>query len=203
MKTIEIKTYSFEELSKEAQAKVIEAKNTINVDDNFWFEHIKDHFLSEDHEVAKYFEVTNMYFSGFWSNGDGAMFEYDGLTDTLLHEAIDSLKLPKYKKQAMKQIGIASGKGTHSGHYYHERSCYHALYFECDSIEYENIDKLFYDYHTELEEYVEEKYRDFARELYADLEKEYDYFTSEEVIKETIIANDYEFTADGSTNINL
>jgi hypothetical protein len=40
--------------------------------------------------------------------------------------------------------------------------------------------------------------RDYMRWIYRTLEKEYDYMTSEEAIKETIIANDYEFTKDGS-----
>jgi len=39
--------------------------------------------------------------------------------------------------------------------------------------------------------------RDLARWLYRRLEQEYEYRTSDEVVDETIIANDYTFTESG------
>ena len=47
------------------------------------------------------------------------------------------------------------------------------------------------------EKIVTEALRDLARWLYRQLEREYTYLTSDEVVDETIIANEYTFTDDG------
>jgi hypothetical protein len=55
---------------------------------------------------------------------------------------------------------------------------------------------------AELEEGLGEIITDFAREkskeIYRDLEKEYDYLHSDEYIQEIIEENDYEFDEDGN-----
>jgi len=47
------------------------------------------------------------------------------------------------------------------------------------------------------EEIVIDALRDLARWLYRQLEREYDYLSSDEVVDETIIANGYTFTEAG------
>lgn len=42
-----------------------------------------------------------------------------------------------------------------------------------------------------------EALRDLARWLYRQLEREYDYLTSDEAVDEAIVANEYSFTVDG------
>jgi hypothetical protein len=49
----------------------------------------------------------------------------------------------------------------------------------------------------DAEETVIEALRDLARWLYRQLEREYDYLSSDEAVDETIIANDYTFTDTG------
>lgn len=193
MKTIEIKLYKFEELTKEAQQKTIEKYYAINVEYYDWYTPTTEQFK----DMTKDFEVEKVYFSGFASQGDGAMFEYSGVTQELFDSAIDSLKLPNYKKSAMKLSGCFSAKGTHQGHYSHEKCCYHVMDFEPIYDNRDNINELFDTHHIELEEYITEKYEEIAKQLYRELESENDYLTSEEAIKETLIANEYEFTEDG------
>lgn len=193
MRTIETKVYNFEELSKEAQQKAIEKYSYINVEYFDWYESTIEVFK----EQTKDFEVDKVYFSGFYSQGDGAMFEYSDISKELFAEAVNSLKLPNYKKSAMIKGGYFSGSGSHSGHYSHEKCCYHNLNFEANDCEHDNINDLFYTYHRELEDYITEKYESIARQLYRELESENDYLTSEEAIKETLIANEYEFTEEG------
>lgn len=193
MRTIEIKLYKFNELSEEAKKNAIEKLHDINVNSSFWHECIVDMFK----EDTQKFEVEKVYFSGFWSQGDGAMFEYSGISQELFEEAIDSLKIDNYKKNAMKKAGIFSVKGKQQGCYYHEKSCNHIMYFENNDVLHENIDSLFYEFHSELEDFIEDKYIELARELYNKLENEYEYQTSEEAIIETIECNDYEFTEEG------
>jgi len=50
---------------------------------------------------------------------------------------------------------------------------------------------------ADAEETVIEALRDLARWLYRQLEREYDYLSSDEAVDETIIANDYTFTEPG------
>ena len=49
----------------------------------------------------------------------------------------------------------------------------------------------------DAEETVTEALRDLARWLYRQLEREYDYLTSDEAVDEAIVANEYSFTVDG------
>ena len=49
----------------------------------------------------------------------------------------------------------------------------------------------------DAEEVVTEALRDLARWLYRQLEREYDYLSSDEVVDETIAANQYTFTEAG------
>ena len=50
---------------------------------------------------------------------------------------------------------------------------------------------------ADAEETVMEALRDLARWLYRQLEREYDYLTSDEAVDEAIVANEYSFTVDG------
>lgn len=50
---------------------------------------------------------------------------------------------------------------------------------------------------ADAEEAVAEALRDLARWLYRQLEREYDYLSSDEVVDETIITNGYTFTEAG------
>ena len=50
---------------------------------------------------------------------------------------------------------------------------------------------------ADAEDTVTEALRDLARWLYRQLEREYEYQTSDEVTDEAILANEYTFTGDG------
>ena len=138
-----------------------------------------------------------IFFSGFWSQGDGACFEgyysyrkhspseirsYAPL-DTTLHGIADAL-------QAVQQRNFYQlrAEATHRGHYYHEY---------CMSISVTRDSPTYQDMTADAEEIVIEALRDLARWLYLQLEREYDYLTSDEVIDEAIVANEYTFTGAG------
>lgn len=135
--------------------------------------------------------VPAIYFSGFWSQGDGASFEgtYSyrkgckreireyAPQDTRLHQIADSLVLV----QRRHFYGL-SAKITQSGHYSHEYTM--AADIERHGEEYESEELL-------------ECFRDFARWMYHQLESEYEYRTSDEQVDETILANEYTFLPDG------
>ena len=197
MRTIEQKVYSFTELSEAVQKKVIEKNYEINIHHD-WYECITESYEDEN----KYFEVNKVYFSGFWSQGDGAMFEYSGIKQTLIDEFIDSLNLSPMRKGWLENNIYVSGKGKHRGHYYHENCCNHAIYWEVDNGDLHWSDNLYQwleSFEDEFEIFVIDKYKDLCCDLYRDLEQHYEYLTSEEMIVETIKFNEYEFFENGDT----
>lgn len=195
-RTIRTKVYQFNELSNEAKQVAIEWANSVNLNTDDFDEFIKEEFT----ENEDFFTIDKVYYSGFWSQGDGAMFEYSGINKDFINTIIDGLKIPNWKKNVLKHCIYVSGNGRQSGHYYHENSCSHNIYIESDNgaQNYTNIENLIELYSSEIEEAIIDKYKDLARELYKTLETEYEYQTSEESISETIIANEYEFTKDGN-----
>ena len=143
--------------------------------------------------------VTGQYiFQWFWSQGDGAMFEYSGIKQQLVDEFIDSLNLSPMRKCWLENNIYVSGKGNHRGHYYHDNCCNHAIYWEVDNGDLHwssNFHQWLESFSEEFESFVIDKYKDMCRDLHRDLEREYDYLTSEDAIIETM--NEYEFFENG------
>jgi hypothetical protein len=193
MRTIEQKIYSFTELSEAVQKKVISDNYEINVKYE-WYELVYEDFI----ENNKYFEVDNIFFSGFWSQGDGAMFEYSSIKQELVDEFIDSLELSPMRRQWLENNICVSGKGKHRGHYYHENCCSHSIYWEVDNGDLDwtsNFYQWLESFAEDFEDFVVDRYRDLARDLYRTLEEEHDYLTSEDIIIESLV--NYEFYEDG------
>ncbi|NLS26477.1 hypothetical protein S2M10_14600 [Sphingomonas sp. S2M10] len=138
-----------------------------------------------------------IWFRGFWSQGDGACFdtwysyrkeapqrirEY-APQDTTLHGIADALQ--SVQRRNFYQLWA---EANHRGHYYHEYCM--AITVERDSPTWQGMTK-------DAEEVVTEALRDLARWLYRQLEREYDYLSSDEAVDETIAANEYTFTEAG------
>jgi hypothetical protein len=199
MRTIVTETiaYKFDELSKDSQEKAIENNRDANVTHDWW-DCIYYDFKENNNE---YFYIDRIYFSGFWSQGDGAMFEYSSVKGQLISDFLLTLDLSPMRKAWLNNNAYFYGKGKQIGHYYHEKSCSHSI-----GVEVDNGDILYgtnfrgwiesFDY--EFEKFVIDKYESMCCNLYSTLSKEYDYLTSDEVIKEYLIENDYEFDINGN-----
>ena len=204
MKTVELKLYKFDELSKEVQEKVIEKNRDINVYDD-WHEFILEDWIKEE-IPSKGFEATNIYYSGFWSQGDGAMFEYDGISNDLLNKFLDTMligtePLSPMRKQWILNNVYVSASGKHSGHYNHEGCCSHSIYWEVDNgdLHYStNFHQWLMSFADDFEAFIVEEYEYICRELYRSLEESYDYLTEERQIVETLYGQDYDYTEDGN-----
>lgn len=191
MKTIQINTSSFNELSEEAQQVAIENNRNILVHDN-WYEFTVDQFKEGKKENG--FFVDNIQFSGFYSQGDGAMFEGSFL---LNYESELNLILEYVKDKKISNL-IKSGKISfeigfnHYGHYSHEKS--YKYDYEIIGADYgSNI----YEYLYKLVDSVRQDYESNCKDLYKTLRKEYEYLCSDEQIKEYLIENDYCFDING------
>lgn len=190
MREATIKLYQFNELSEEAQKKVIE---NMQKDDSFlmydWYEYVFEIF-KEDMYKKYSCDVRDIFFSGFWSQGDGASFTGRIFIKDYLEATKQKSKyrsLWKYLEEYEPNIDIGQ-----SGHYSHENT----MYFNDHSF-YEGTEKQQEQLYKIMEE-IEDTFREEARQLYRELEQEYEYLTSDECIKEEIINAEYEFYADGT-----
>lgn len=196
--TTETNVYDINDVKSnpELLSKVLEKYRDINVDYNWWDDDYANH-----EENNNSFNITHRYFNGFYSQGDGAMFKYDGISSDLKDEFIDSLDLSSMRKEWLRNNVSVSGKGKQSGHYYHEKSCSHYIYWEvdngdlyCDCVFYQWIESFSY----KFEEFVIDKYEGMCSNLYSCLRETYNYLTSDEAILETLECNGYEFNINGS-----
>jgi len=187
MKTKIIKLYKFEELSKEAQAITIEKNYNINVDNDYWYEGIIDDW-KEDLEKLGYFD-PEIHFSGFWSQGDGAVFTAGVDIPKYIEE--HDLKMKRLAKfvegNEEPEIAIERIDSGYS-HKYTARTDYNLLI---------DLPKAVSKQLESLLEIIENERLELCDSIYRDLEKEYVGETSEEAIKETLVSNDYYFLAEG------
>lgn len=183
--TTKTEVYKFNELPKEVQEKALENQRDINTDYD-WFDCTVDD--SKQHLTEIGFNEPEIYFSGFWSQGDGASFKAQ----------VDLKKWLKVNKLANKYRALYfhadeySLNITKSGNYEHEYTMSIDDGYIGDYVSEKS--KLQYD---EVADMILENARDEARKIYKMLEKEYNYLSSDEAIKDTIEANDYDFTIDG------
>ena len=178
--------YKFAELCPGAQAKAIENKQNNGLDYE-WFEEV---FNDAKHSAGLLgIEINNIYFSGFYSQGDGACFtgrytykfewremlkEY-APTDKKLIEIGEALQAAQRSHSHLIRTDI-----VHRGRYNHE---YTMHLEEC---------------HADTENSVLEPLREFARWIYSQLEKENNYLSSDEVIAEDLKINGDEFIESGA-----
>lgn len=181
--------------------KLIDKYRNVYVDHNDWADNATDCFKSRMEALG--IHVDNVYWRGFWSQGDGAMFEGEvhdwgkylshlGYTDPILIDCAEQFWTYKW---------------THSGHYYHEYSVsYEDGVYRPDNPYTDTWDDAASDEDKfrgavwdaamdqqdllALTEKIQEDLRDHMRDLYNQLEEEYDSLTSDEIVIEWLEAND-------------
>lgn len=209
MRTIETTVYQYDELSDRAKEKAREWYSQFVFNDSCdW-----DCIYEDAANVAEILgidlrqkRVTLMngqhrydpciYFSGFSSQGDGACFEGNYVyakgaakkireyapQDAELHRIADALQEVQRRHFYRLVAGMA-----HRGHYHHSG---------CMDVSVEDSEDRWRDI-GDAEDDIRQLMRDFADWIYSQLEKEYEYQTSDEAVEEAIRANEYEFDEDG------
>lgn len=184
---------NFESLPEQVQQRVIEKHIDINTDHNWWG-FVYDNFKAdvESFEVV----VTDMHFSGFWSQGDGACFE--GRIRNM-RKFVDAVGEPFKAYAEMLHLEDISMSWSHRGHYCHEHCLAFQLHDDRSEIgDHEPVQELMRRVLMReddqlllgLEEDVIEWVKTKCRELYSQLEEEYESLTSDESIIDALEAND-------------
>lgn len=206
---IETTVYRLDELSEAAKDKARAWYREGGFDDD-WYDAVYEDFQRIAEILGISFKTRSVrlygggtrqepliWFTGFWSQGDGAAFEgyYSyrkgaaakirayAPKDAELHSIADVLQ--EVQRRNFYQL---TAEATHRGRYYHEY---------CMAISVTRDSPTWQDMTADAEETVIEVLRDLARWLYRQLEREYDDLTSDEAVDEAIIANDYTFTEAG------
>ena len=199
MRTIEIKLYSFEELSEAAQAKAIEQQRKFNDTEchSTWSTFILSDWQVKLSAWGFNTEIGAIKFCGFGSQGDGACFDCKDI-DLEVFCTKEKL-LTKYRTllNTLKKDSTYHSIYTHTNctRYLHS----HTRMIDGDLEVSENHDQVYYDnIWIKIVEDVQNKYYKLCDDIYRDLQEAYWHSTSDESVKAQIIANDYEFNEDGT-----
>jgi hypothetical protein len=196
MKTKTIELYEFDELPKNIQYKVVEKYYNINVDDDFWHSCILDKWVEKLQDMG--FNAPEISYTGFWSQGDGASFVCKEID---IKKFITSQKVKTEFKTLLNnlsrsEIDVNGSVDRIDYHYSHE----YTVVGNIEVLTYMDDTKrqdTCYKKGDELQELVTKTVRTLSRQIYHDLETEYEFLTKWEQIIETIKANEYTFTITG------
>lgn len=172
MRTIETTVYKFKELTKEAQSKAIENNYDINTFYNWW---------EATYEDAKTIGLNIEEFDLDRNKHCLGSVEYSP-------NETSNLILENHGEQCQTTV-IAIGFRSRWDNLVSEYS---------DGVKTDEVTE---ENEAEFDNLADELENEFKNDLLSEyanmLQRECDYLTSEEAIKETLIANEYEFTEDG------
>lgn len=195
MKTITINTYTFPELSEKAKDKARQYYHDAYMSDGFWHECIID----DAKEVGKLlgFDVRDVHFSGFSSQGDGASW-----TGGYEYAKGAPAAVASYTGNDAELIRIANGlQDIQRRHFYKLVASVSRAGYYCHShtmrADVEDRTDPYRDVRY-AEKDLLELFQDFADWIYKNLRNEYDYQTSDLAIAETFDANGVAFDANGN-----
>lgn len=198
MKTHTITTYSYDELNEKAQARAREWSKKQSENDTYWHESTIDD--AKECLGRAGFDIDNVWFRGFWSQGDGACFEGSWRAKDVNPAAVREYaprdeKLHQIADECARIAGLfpyAFFFVKHSGHYSHE----YCTEFDVHIVD-ENEDEIRTEEADKAEKALIEVSRSAMRWIYALLEDAHREEYGDENVAENIRINGYEFTEDG------
>jgi hypothetical protein len=214
MKTIMLKLYSFNQLDKAAKAKALTTYRDLNIGFDWWDDEFED-FM----QLCAYMGIAvikeSIKFRSFYSQGDGsgfsALVDIPKLVTAIANQSWKDyapmqefdFDVPQVDRRVMALVagGLLPGEPQIIG-----RSRQYGVVTNLGITEvikdgkthdniFEELDK--------LEEWLRSVAEILNRYLYQSLEKQYDFLTSDTAIKESLLTNEYLFTADGRSANHL
>ncbi len=163
----------FEALPENDQKTILDKHRNRDVQDDWW-DSVYDSFKTDMELIG--IEVTRMYFSGFWSQGDGACFEGHVADWPKFLTSINA-----HSRWVHKDIyDELSFSCAHSGHYYHHHCTNFNREFGADNtydegtIRFHAMEALLEECASEVEDFFdqcEEAFKDHMKDLYNFLEE--------------------------------
>ena len=204
-------TYRFEELDDKAKEKVFESYRTDEFyPGDWWHEAAVEDFVEDRTKEGWDLETKDVHFSGFWSQGDGASFDGEVNCETWIKFHKLEAKFPTIMKVLHNTHPLTAKIYTnHFGTYYcHSNTRYleieedgqldEHIYGWDDEAKEQAIMEKWNEEVMRLEEILEDNREELSQQLYSKLEKQYDYYMTDEAIEEDIMSNDNMFLANGT-----
>lgn len=187
--------YTYPELSESAQAKARDWYREGGFNYEWW-----GGVYDDARTVAALMgvEVGDIYFSGFWSQGDGACFE-----GSYAYAAGGVDAVIDYAPKDYKLHGIAEAlRDAQRPEFYQlEASVRHRGQHSNSFCTVIAVTRDGYNAAAGPAEDVCEALRGLMQWVYRQLESEYEHLSSDGAVAETIAANEYEFTEDGKRHV--
>jgi hypothetical protein len=191
MRTIETKVYSFDELNKEAQQKAIEKYRETNEIFLEWFQDDIFEILKDNHNI----EMNDLQYSLNYCQGDGLSFT--GIFNVNHFVNLCFKDLSQKRKDLFSYFIYKIESKENRGHY-----CYAAA----SQINIEvNYNSFYYKKHTNInnmletfEVFIQDYYLDLCKKFEAQGYAEIEFQNSDGCIIESLYANEYEFTENGT-----
>ena len=184
-----------------SKEELIEKYRHYNVEHDWWDWQYAD-YVERMEAVGISIDAKDIHFSGFWCQGDGASFS-GYIHETDMKRFMEIHKLSEYYPEAFyfavkDELGVKLVRSSH--HYSHENTI--NIDLQDDSLDYSDFDEddvrgviyqamrdAYYVTARDLEEEIQQICRGYMKDLYLELQKEYEYLTSDECVLETIEAN--------------
>lgn len=197
--------FSVEDLNLPSNAdlknRVIEKARLINVDDGWWATTYGE-IIQNDLKPNGFFDIE-ISFSGFWSQGDGASFTGRFDSSVYLEKLISEnpthhfRRLLQLIKAGLLDDYVATIKRDRWNNYVHWNTT--SIYFNFQIMSkknrgYSNIEKLI----EVFDETITSEIIRINKDIYKQLEAEYESLTTREQILETLSCNDYYFDEYGN-----
>ena len=207
------------ELKPETAEKIKEWWSIVCWDGDYWSESVID--LAKEDGYALGFVIDDIYWSGFWSQGDGACWTGQVyISQWLKTHCKDSIGLSAWVELIREGVIDKHISVGHVGRYYHENSMAFGYIedntdvfsregdvmttesiFQSMTIAnvFDLIEASDFEYKTTegIREAIIKSGQDFAQDIYRKLEKEYDYVMSEANLIEVCECNEWLFNAEG------
>ena len=187
MRTVTQKIYSFRELPAEMQKTEFERERGIRVQDDWWYRARIEDWQARLSEAG--YKNPRILFSGFGSQGDGACFE----ADIDLVEWLTQRRLSR-KYEALNRAAVDAELDPCLKHrihsYYPGSTNLDWNYFGDDNKVLQELDQ--------VEALILEDRDQLGRQIYRDLEQDYEWATSDEAIGEELEALGWEFLKNGT-----
>jgi len=209
MRRISINLYNIDELSIQAQEQAFKRYRHLFAEDSFWYETEFQYFTELCNSIGVLIDRNGISFSGFHSQGDGSSFtscvdeiqmvraiesqawkEYAPTLELYLDECPCDKRVIELIEKEFIECRCMTEK-PNSGYWLDIWFEYHFVPFKENDLPNINHEL------NKFDKWLRNTLKKLNNFLYRSLEKQYEFITSDENLKESFLDNEWLFTEDG------